>query len=1634
VRSRFRFRRSAGACLATALAAVTTALAAPPAVAAPASAPAASAVARGSHPVADAQTLASEQARRTGKPVTVSTLTTSTSMTQALPSGGFKLTTSAAPVRAWTRSGWRALDATLRRDSDGGYSPAVAESPVTISGGGSAPLAVMTSAGRSMALYWPGRLPQPTVNGDTAVYHSVLPGVDLRVVVSADGGFRDILVLHNRAAAASPAVRHLALTAVTTGGLRLTGSGGELQAAAKGGAPVFTAAAPLMWDSATTAPRKATPAQSGRQAGTSLSVQAMTSVPAAPAASTADAPGRHAHAAWVRTTITAPWTRSGQTRQTLTLAPDAALLTSASTVYPAYIDPNWYPSGGSRGWYASDNDGFPSSNYYDNTGDPTSDGAYLQVGYDGSFNAHTFVQMKLDASQLKNADIQSSVIQFTEETSWSCTASPVQLWWVGGAPTKNGKPWVSWDDEPSWNSEITSMTVAHGYSGCPAAAIDFNISSFMQSKGPAGPSTMTFGLKAANLGNTSQWKEFSNASGATTMTTYYDHYPNAQADSLVSPGGACQSVSPASTIVGNDDLKLQTTPSDADGGSLKTEFVVTPYGSSTALLDTTLSTSTGVAAPLPISRTTIQGWHSDGTSTAYQYAWYTITTDKYGLSNSGDTGLGSKSQPCLFTYDPTAPQAPGIVVPPVSSTSTDGAIGNLGGTATFTFGNCSTAVDSPPVACSGTAPTTYTYQVNDGFEQTVSVTGTTQSVTIPLSRIGANTISVVGLSAAGNPSAATSASYDVDPPTTPYGDGDYAGTGSPDLITVGDGTGAASEPGLWLAESDGGGHLSTPVDIGARGTGLNTNGTPADWAGTQVLHGDFTGDHVQDIVSYDPGTGDLQMIGGPGTAASLDPESGNTATALGNPLGDPGLDIANTDTPSQVVAAGNASLQSTGLPDLIAALGDTSSGYELNVYTASAGASFATGYDSANIYASTQQSPDGSAWGPNWTLEIAQPGGQPVLFALDKANGQLWESVNATQSATPNSVIGMPGSTWTKVTGGPWSANAGPALVQADVNSAGNIEVWTTSGATATSWTLPPPSATTGDTTIPLTQGAASTLANPGHAWPLTDGPADGTAGSASLVDTESATGDATPSTGLTYTGSGSSDVDPVLGPVAVFNGSGKTSITLPAGILQDNTSSINPALQSMTLTMKFHAQPGATGILAGTSNGHLTDATLSNSSDPIMYIGTDGHLYAQFPSGHVNTGTGTVAQDISPLVSPSPVDDGQWHTVALVADGTNNDQILYLDNNPAIHLVNNGNVDSSLPATIINPGQGTVGQSYGADQVTIGAGIFSDEGWVNSDASTGNRGTTHASYFTGQISDVAFYPQALPQAQLPETTPAAVTSDINSGVSPTICVDNTGGSSTSQGSLTNKNKIQIYTCNGFPSQNWTFQPNGTITIVPGHCLDVTGAGTANGTLIDLYSCNNGGAQQWQILSDGAIMNPESGKCLDDPSGSTTNGTQLQIYTCNGTLPQSWSSLARPTQAAQVGTILSLRSSLCVDNTGGSATSAGSTANGNKIQVYTCNGFPSQQWTFEPNGSIVIAGKCLDNTSGGSTNGNKIQLYTCNGTSSQDWAHQDTGDIYNPATGKCIDGGANTVGLQLQLWTCNQTSDQVWVYSSTYNH
>jgi glucose/arabinose dehydrogenase len=113
----------------------------------------------------------------------------------------------------------------------------------------------------------------------------------------------------------------------------------------------------------------------------------------------------------------------------------------------------------------------------------------------------------------------------------------------------------------------------------------------------------------------------------------------------------------------------------------------------------------------------------------------------------------------------------------------------------------------------------------------------------------------------------------------------------------------------------------------------------------------------------------------------------------------------------------------------------------------------------------------------------------------------------------------------------------------------------------------------------------------------------------------------------------------------------------------------------------------------------------------------------------------------------------------------------------------------------------------------------------------------------------------------------------------------------------------------------------------------------------------------------------------------------------------------------------------CLDVAGGA------TADGTKIQLYTCNGTAAQTWTVTPNGTVKALGKCLDVAGGATANGTRAQLWTCNGTAAQNWTGNADGSLRNPQSGRCLDVSQNSSadGQQIHIWDCLGAANQKWV-------
>jgi hypothetical protein len=122
------------------------------------------------------------------------------------------------------------------------------------------------------------------------------------------------------------------------------------------------------------------------------------------------------------------------------------------------------------------------------------------------------------------------------------------------------------------------------------------------------------------------------------------------------------------------------------------------------------------------------------------------------------------------------------------------------------------------------------------------------------------------------------------------------------------------------------------------------------------------------------------------------------------------------------------------------------------------------------------------------------------------------------------------------------------------------------------------------------------------------------------------------------------------------------------------------------------------------------------------------------------------------------------------------------------------------------------------------------------------------------------------------------------------------------------------------------------------------------------------------------IVGTGSGKCLDVPGANFADGQTIDISTCNGSSEQAWTYTTKGELTIDGG-----KYCLEVYNS--------ATANNSEVDIWTCNNTQTQDWTFSIDHTVVgvNSGRCLDVLNGGTSNGSPLQIYDCLSTDNQQW-------------------------------------------------
>ncbi|MCY0938051.1 FG-GAP repeat domain-containing protein [Streptomyces sp. H34-S4] len=608
--------RSLAALLALALPLTAATLLTEPAAAAAEATVADSSTAASGAPKSASEVEAVELARKSGEQVEIIDRRTETSETYANPDGSLTQKQFTLPV--WTRHDglWRKTDDTVIKREDGTIGPTAAFG-ITFSAGGDGPMVEMDKEGKKLALGWPGKLPEPVLGENTALYKSVLPDVDLKLIAKVNG-FAQHLIIKTPEAATNPALKTIKL-AITSIGVTLDDDASDqLLAKDAGGRVVFSAPKPKMWEQ---------PEPAATEAPVPLAKSA------APSLYLAEEPEPAPKGAPVAADVTA---------NTLTLTPDSTLLASA-TQFPLVIDPDF--DGGWREKWAVVYSATPNADYPNGSGWNSSNPAdEPRVGYNGDGDTESFFAMNTNG--LQGATIQDATFAVEQTHSWGCdpaAAGYTQLW-----TSKDISTTPTWNTRNNyWGYKLDEGKFAHGNpTYCPGVeGYDFksaSLTALVQESASKGWHSLFFGLRVPYTGDVNTFKRLRNNP---VLQVTYNFLPEVLSsgafEGFWAAGADGNKPVPCGGSIGNSGLAMTATLRDRDSGYVTAIFKVkNSAGGDVSFPSNYKTVWTGGTAFATVDTDIL----SSGT-----YSWQVYALDEENTKSYPPTPW------CSFTVDKTGP-------------------------------------------------------------------------------------------------------------------------------------------------------------------------------------------------------------------------------------------------------------------------------------------------------------------------------------------------------------------------------------------------------------------------------------------------------------------------------------------------------------------------------------------------------------------------------------------------------------------------------------------------------------------------------------------------------------------------------------------------------------------------------------------------------------------------------------------------------------------------------------------------------------------------------------------------------------------------------------------------------------------
>ncbi len=490
-------------------------------------------------------------ARAQGSRVEILSERTEFTTSWANSDGSVTTDTHSGPVRFRDESGELVdIDTTLAApSSDGTVKPRRHAGGLRLSGKTNGAteefVTVEEGPGQQVAFGWGKKLPAPTVDGSTATWAEISPGVDMQVH-SLPTGFEQTFQVKTRPTGPLSwqfPIRTKGLTprAEDDGSISFLSTKGKVVSVIP---PAFA------WDAAVD-PRT----------------------------------GDHTSVSPVKLTLT----QKSKNRAVLTVTPDEAWASSPDRVLPLTVDPTYMP-----GTIAPTFDTFVQQGY---TTSQAAD-AELKLGNNGSGQvARSF--LRFPTSSIANKTIVSASLNLYATHSWSCSARSWEVWNTNRADTTN----ATWTTQPSWNSKVATTSTTKGYgSSCANAWVSVPITTAVKDwAAPGAETAYSLGLRATSESDEYAWKKFSSANGSNApyVSVTWNRPPNKPSATTIAnivayarPG--------ESAIAYTNDLtpKFTTKAKDDDGNSVRYAFEVREDPDPSSALLGTCTTSTTVASGL----------------------------------------------------------------------------------------------------------------------------------------------------------------------------------------------------------------------------------------------------------------------------------------------------------------------------------------------------------------------------------------------------------------------------------------------------------------------------------------------------------------------------------------------------------------------------------------------------------------------------------------------------------------------------------------------------------------------------------------------------------------------------------------------------------------------------------------------------------------------------------------------------------------------------------------------------------------------------------------------------------------------------------------------------------------------------